>query len=342
MLLDPPLVHAPDLQIGSWINAASPSPWDENASATLVEFWEFTCVNCHRTLPYLRAWHRQYAPRVAVVGIHTAKFSFGHDSRWVLLAARRLGLRWPIAVDYQQSQWTAWAVKAWPTLFLVDCAGYVRLRHSGDRGYPTLESALRTLMREANPGLDLPEPVGILRPEDEPNAVRVPVTPELQADDAYRTVGPRVPPAQESAMKEDLVELDGGYRLEGDWVRADDGWFLRTAPGAIILTYSAAQVHAVLAPDRHTDEPGAPLADPPTLQLELDGGPLEGSQFGSDVFRNRRGTGLRLDAPRLYNLVRESKVSRHELRLGFDRPGSTFYAFSFGSCVMPSIQPSPI
>lgn len=335
MALDSPLVHAPDLQSGIWINAPSRPAWqDSDAGALIVSFSDFTCINCLRTFPYLRAWHRMYAPHLFLITVHTPEFSFAHDPHWVTRSSRRLGIRWPILMDNQQIQWTAWAVKAWPTLFIVDRSGFIRLTHAGDHGYASAESALRILLRNALSELTLPEPLGSLRPEDEPGAVCVPTTPELQADEVNQFVSTQgLNPFRESATPD-------GYRLVGDWARNADGWQLMQAPGAINLTYHAAEVHALLAPASETSLVDADHPGDPIVHLEFDGRPPTGGMLGTDVFQTSSGAGLRLDITRLYNLIKDSEVDQHELRLSFARPGPTFYAFSFGSCLTPPIDPS--
>jgi hypothetical protein len=299
-----------------------------------VSFSDFTCINCLRTLPYLRAWHRMYAPHLVLITVHAPEFSFAHDPRWVAQSSRRLGIRWPILMDNQQIHWTAWAVDAWPTLFVVDRSGFIRMNHVGDRGYASVESALRTLLGTSSSDISLPEPLGSVRPEDEHGAVCLPITPELQADEVNRFFSTQgTNPDQEYAS-------DDSYQLVGDWARNADGWQLIQAPGAISLTYHAAEVHALLAPAPEEDLVDGDHACDPVIRLELDGQPPTRGLLGADVFQASSGAGLRLDVPRLYNLVRDSKVDQHALRLSFARPGPTFYAFSFGSCLLPPIDPS--
>jgi hypothetical protein len=342
MDLDPPLVHAPEIPAGPWIGTPPPLPWSESDQQVLVVgFWDFTCVSCLRTLPYLRAWNRIYSPYILMIGFHTPEFSFARDARWVKSAAGRLGIRWPILTDNQQDQWTRWTVPAWPTVFLVDADGFIRLRHSGDAGYGAVEDCLRTLLQDRSPEEELPPPVGSLREEDEPGAVCFPVTPELQADEAGLPVQGLAAAMAIQHPPEPSKAIRDGYDLDGDWIRIDDGWRLEHGSGRLTLTYAAAQVFAVMAPDRAGEAGSEGVLDYPTIVLELDGRTPDGECFGEDVFRTQAGAGLRLDMPRLYNLVKDTTVSRHELCLRFAEPGPTFYAFSFGSCLMPPTDPSP-
>ena len=77
MRLDPKTVHAPE--IGPvWLNSAPLTLRQLRGRVVLVDFWDFTCVNCIRTLPYVREWHRRYEPLgLSVIGIHAPEFYFG-------------------------------------------------------------------------------------------------------------------------------------------------------------------------------------------------------------------------------------------------------------------------
>lgn len=281
-----------------------------------------------------------YAQDLMVVAIHTPEFSFACDPDWVAQAAGRLGIRWPVLQDNQHSHWTAWAVKAWPTLFLVDRRGFIRMTHVGDRGYAQVEAALRALLQETLLEINVPPALGSVRPEDELGAVCRPITPELQADDVDHLLPPAGIVTGQGQDSDAEILTGDGYSLEGDWTRAADGWQLAGGSGAIHLTYHAAEVNAVLSPVPSIASATERAVSESTIRLELDGRPLSGGEMGSDTFRMSSGTGLRLDVPRLYNLVRCSTVQRHELRLSFAQTGPVFYAFSFGSCLMPPIQPS--
>jgi thiol-disulfide isomerase/thioredoxin len=153
MALDPRTVRAPEFPRVEWLNSPDPLIMaDFRGRTVLVDLWDFTCINCLRTLPYLRDWHERYqAAGLIIIGVHTPEFAFGRSASLVRSALGRLGVRWPVALDNDQEIWTAYANHAWPTAYLVDADGYLRARHPGDAGYHRLEADLRQLLagREA-------------------------------------------------------------------------------------------------------------------------------------------------------------------------------------------------
>lgn len=319
-----------------WLNVESPPTLAELRGQTvLLDFWDFTCINCLRTLPYLRDWNERYrGAGLAIVGIHTPEFRFARSRRHVQAALGRLGILWPVALDNQQAAWTAHAIRAWPTLALIDPEGYVRNRHTGESGYPQAEEAIRSLILEGRgPRKNLPDPAGAVRPQDAPGTVCLPSTPELQAD----SIGNRPSPSRDPATFQLPEERsDGHYYLEGDWRLEGDGLIAEKEGSAVVLPFHAATVHAVLSPD---SDPAAATGDPSRIEASLDGRPVPAERFGRDLAIRLGSTCLFVDQPRAYEIVRDLAPGPHEVRLSFLHPGSTIYAFSFGSCFSPAPLP---
>lgn len=336
MALDRRLVRAPAFPPVEWLNAESaPTLAGLRGHPVLIEFWDFTCINCLRTLPYLRDWTDRYHPAgLRVLGVHTPEFRFARSARHVREAIGRLGIVWPVALDNDQATWTAFATRAWPTLVLVDGDGYVRFRHVGDRSLPEFERLIRALITETGgPDLDMPVAAGSLLPQDAAGAVCLPATAELQVD----SIGNG--PASESEATTFAVpsqRTDGRFYLEGSWRRRDDGLTLEAGAGAIILPFHAAAVHAVLSSggDLETDPQQTMRAE-----ATLDGHPIQEGVFGSDLLRRSGATVVLVDRPRAYHLLHDLDPEAHELRLAFAEPGLTFYAFSFSPCVSAAPEP---
>ena len=102
----------------------------------LVDFWTYSCINCLRTLPHLKAWDAAYrSSGLVIVGVHTPEFAFEHVPANVRAAVKRLGVRYPVAIDNDFGTWTAWGNQYWPAEFLVDRNGRVRHGHFGEGGY---------------------------------------------------------------------------------------------------------------------------------------------------------------------------------------------------------------
>ena len=119
----------------------------------LVDFWTYTCINCLRTLPHLRAWDDRYGGRgLTIVGVHTPEFSFEHETANVRRAIARNRLRYPVLQDNDYATWSAWGNQFWPAKYLIDARGEVRYTHFGEGGYGATEKAIRSLLREAGSG----------------------------------------------------------------------------------------------------------------------------------------------------------------------------------------------
>ena len=116
----------------------------------LVDFWTYTCINCIRTLPYLRAWDAAYRARgLTIVGVHTPEFSFERDAGNVEDAIAQNRLRYPVAQDNEYATWNAWGNQYWPAKYLIDAKGRVRYVHFGEGDDDKTEAAIRSLLAEA-------------------------------------------------------------------------------------------------------------------------------------------------------------------------------------------------
>ena len=116
----------------------------------LVDFWTYTCINCIRTLPYLRAWDAAYRARgLTIVGVHTPEFRFERDAGNVQDAIAQNKLRYPVAQDNEYKTWDAWGNQYWPAKYLIDAKGRVRYVHFGEGDDDKTEAAIRSLLEEA-------------------------------------------------------------------------------------------------------------------------------------------------------------------------------------------------
>jgi thiol-disulfide isomerase/thioredoxin len=318
-------VLAPDLDGGQWIQHGPVILKDlRDKAVVLVDFWDYTCVNCIRTLPYVVGWNRRYAESgLVIVGVHAPEFSFAREGSHVAEAAARFGLEYPIVLDNEYAIWRAYSNRFWPAKYLIDSKGRIRYYHFGEGSYQESEVAIQGLLRELSPTVSLPPPMEPMRDTDQPGAVCYRVTPELylghargqfgnpegvmrdQAHD-YRDVGPHV---------EGISYLGGRWRVEQESARAE-------APGAAIsLRYTAKDVNMVMAPPA-----GA------TVRMEI---VLDGSQrAGDDVkFEGERGF-VTVDQPRMYSLVANDSVVSGAITLRAEQAGVSVYAFTFISCTV--------
>jgi hypothetical protein len=285
---------------------------------------------------------------VTFVGVHTPEFAFAKDRRQVEAALRRHGVRYPVVLDNDQRNWEAFANRYWPTIYLIDAAGYIRYQHAGEGRYEETEAALAGLALEAgqvagtgSPGA-LPRPIGVIRDEDHPGAVCFRTTPELHAGYNRGALGnpqgyaPRALPM--------LYQLppraewqDGDFYVEGTWQAGGEHLALAGERGVIVLPYHAASANAVLAPSADPVELMLDLKPPVTVVVTQDGEPLDGLTAGEDVVVDGGRSYVVVDAPRLYQIARNPDAGPHVLRLEATARGLALFALSFSTCVQPPV-----
>jgi thiol-disulfide isomerase/thioredoxin len=292
--------RAPDFRgIAAWLNTPGERPLSLRVlrgKVVVIDFWTYSCINCLRTLPYLKAWDATYRQDgLAIVGVHTPEFAFEHELANVRRAARELGLRYPIAVDNDYGTWNAWGNRYWPAKYFVDRRGHVRFAHFGEGEYERSEEVIRQLLGETGAMATVGEA---------DTASGAPVTPEsyLGYERLDRYAGSPIRPDRMAeyrfpriALPRDHLAYAGPWRVEGERVVASGlGARLR-------LQFHARDVHLV-------------LGGRGTVGVSVDG---------------RRRRTVRVTEDRLYTLVRLPKVSERLLELSFSQ-GVEAYAFTFG------------
>ncbi|MCC7361682.1 MAG: redoxin family protein [Anaerolineales bacterium] len=340
--MQPPrsVIRAPELAPGEWLNTPRPLTLaEQRGRAVLAHIWDYTCINCVRTLPYVTAWQRAYGQGpVTFIGIHTPEFEFARERRKVAAALAQYGVTYPVLLDNDLRNWEAFANRYWPTTYLIDAAGYIRYQHAGEGQYAETEAALTALMAEAG---DKPEaaPVGVLREEDRPGAVCFRVTPELQAGFARGVLGNREGYAPRQLpviyrLPAAAEQQDGYFYVEGTWQAGREYLALAGEQGVIELPYHAAGANAVLAPSGDPVELRLDLKAPVSLDVYQDGAPLDGLHAGADIGWNADGQSvLVVDQPRMYALTRNPDARPHRLRLEAAGRGLALFSFSFSTCV---------
>ena len=163
---------APDFAgIDLWLNGKPLTIEELRGKVVLVDFWTYSCINCLRTLPHLEAWDRMYRKDgLVIVGVHTPEFAFEHVASNVRGAVKRLGVRYPVALDNEYGTWNAYGNQYWPAEYLIDKDGHVRQAHFGEGDYDVTEQSIRSLLGEklaspASDGLNDMTPTGVISGE---------------------------------------------------------------------------------------------------------------------------------------------------------------------------------
>ena len=174
-------IHAPEFPLNvTWLQGGPLAVSELRGRPMLIDFWDYTCVNCLRILPYVKEWHRRYGPLgLTIVGVHAPEFSFAREAGNVQRAVREHGIEYPVVLDNEYAIWQAYANRYWPAKYLIDGKGYIRGYHHGEGAYRETEDALQALLRESFPEVLLPGLMEPVRDEDAPGAVCYRVTPEL-------------------------------------------------------------------------------------------------------------------------------------------------------------------
>jgi thiol-disulfide isomerase/thioredoxin len=325
-------VRAPE--IGRvWLNSTPLSFRQLRGRVVLVDFWDYTCVNCIRTLPYVQAWHERYqAKGLTVIGVHTPEFTFAQYESNVERGIREFGLTYPIVVDSNRELWKAFANRYWPTKYLLDKDGYLRYGHFGEGAYGECEEAIQELLREIDPKVALPEIMQPLREEDHPGAVCYRPSGELYLGNGRGRIG------NEGGFKEDQVaDYEFAGAMEENFFYANGRWastaeYFESAgdgPHSLKLKYEASAVNLVMA---------SPRGISAEVRLLQDGKPIARSQATKDIcFRNSGAAAesyVVVDSPRMYALVDNHEFGEHELELVCSE-GVAAFAFTFTGCVDP-------
>lgn len=331
-------VHAPEIG-ATWLNSEPLELRGLRGRVVLVDFWDYTCVNCLRTLPYLAEWHKRYAASgLTIIGVHTPEFSFAANEKFVRAAVERFGIRYPVVLDNGYAIWHAYANRYWPAKYLIDKDGYIRFFHFGEGDYGETEGAIQTLLREVNPTAQFPAVMEPVRDTDRPGAVCYNATPELYFGNKRGKLGNESGflHANESAAGEyklpEKIDANTIY-LSGPWISSEE--MARSvsgggAPASVLLFYTGKEVNLVAAPN------GQPL----TLELLHGGEPLAENEMGEDVTRDAAGrTLVAIDSPRMYNLVRNPGMKQKLLQLVAREAGLECYAFTFTTCTAQDDPP---
>jgi thiol-disulfide isomerase/thioredoxin len=327
-------VHAPEFPPNvTWLQGGPLTMEGLRGKPVLIDFWDYTCVNCLRTLPYVKEWHRRYQSLgLAVIGVHAPEFSFAREQGNVLRAVREHGIEYPVVLDNDYAIWQAYANRYWPAKYLVDARGYLRGYHHGEGAYRETEEALQALLRETFPQILLPGLMDPVRDEDQAGAVCYRVTPELYLGYLRGNYGnvKDMEPDRPSTYSDPGKHMDGFAYLEGDWLLA--GEYAARPAGAggesrLIVPYVAKDVNLVIHPPTYGGSA--------TIAVSQDGVPLPSDVAGDDVAAGAASI-VTVDQPRMYRLVKNADVERHELMLATRSDGVALYAFTFTSCVMPS------
>jgi cytochrome c biogenesis protein CcdA/thiol-disulfide isomerase/thioredoxin len=285
-----PPIHAD----GAWLNSPPLDLAALHGKVVLIDFWTYSCINCLRTLPHLKAWYAAYhKDGLVIIGVHTPEFAFEHVTSNVRAAVERLGIDYPVVQDNAYKTWNNYANQAWPAEYLIDKTGHIRHTEVGEGSYGQTEQLIRSLLGVRGAG-------ATAVPDTTPTAAMTPET-YLGVARIANYVGSNLEPNKMATytypvrpLAENLLAYSGRWNVGAQQIVAGPGAALR-------LHFHAQDVYIVLGGHG-------------TVHAFVDGKPTRT---------------LNVDSYRLYTVRASHETADGLLELRFT-PGVRAYSFTFG------------
>ncbi|MDX1901137.1 MAG: cytochrome c biogenesis protein DipZ [Gammaproteobacteria bacterium] len=294
-----PYKAPPLTDVTAWINS-SPIDLDQlKGKVILIDFWTYSCINCLRTLPYLKEWYQKYHDKgLVIIGVHAPEFEFEKDLANVKNAVKRDNIPWPVALDNAYGTWRNYNNQYWPAHYLIDKKGYVVYQHFGEGDYDITESNIQKLLhmegkvKLVSDGIKIGES---LTPETYlgyTRAERYTGTPDLAHD---------VTVAYSFANSIPLNEwsLQGTWNIYPDRAEAN-------VKAALKMHFNAQHVYMVM---------GSAMGKPVRITISLNG-----AKHGS----------LSVKDHTLYHVIDLTKTESGTVEIQALDPGLEVYTFTFG------------
>lgn len=307
-----------------WLNSPPLSAEALKGKVVLVDFWTYSCINCLRSLPYVKAWAAKYHDQgLVVIGVHAPEFAFERDVSNVTKAMTDLGITYPVAIDNNYKIWRAFNNQYWPAHYFADAKGQIRYHHFGEGDYAESERVIQQLLREAG----ATNVAGGLIEADAKGVQQAPDMNEVQSPETYLgfqraqnfvTTGTLGTDTVVNYPAAGTLALNN-WTLEGPWNVGGQQATLDQAGGRIVYRFHARDLHLVLGPGAD----GKPVR----FKVTIDG-QAPGEAHGTDVAPDGSGT---VTEQRLYQLVRQpGAVQDRTFSIEFLDPHVAAYAFTFG------------
>ena len=307
-----------------WLNSPPLTAEQLKGKVVLVDFWTYSCINCLRSIPYVRAWAEKYKDQgLVVIGVHAPEFAFEKNIDNVKQAVAKLKIDYPVAVDNDYAIWRAFNNEYWPADYFIDAKGQIRHHFFGEGDYAESEKVIQQLLAEAGKGS---MPTGVVS-VNATGAEAASDSADVQSPETYigfvrsenfASPGGAIGDKPHDYATGDLKQLND-WGLSGDWTVGGQSASLNKTDGAISFRFHARDLHLVLGPGAG----GKPVR----FRVTIDGA-APGESHGADIDAN--GDGVVTDH-RLYQLVRQSgPIKDRTFTIQFLDPEVQAYAFTFG------------
>jgi len=307
----------------AWINSGPLTRAALKGKVVVVDFWTYSCINCLRSIPYVRAWAEKYKGHgLVVIGVHAPEFAFEKDLGNVERAVKDLNIHYPVALDADLKIWQAFDNQYWPAHYFIDAQGRIRAHHFGEGDYDKSEAIIRQLLKEAGQ-TDLP--AGSVDPNAKGAEASADID-DIRSPETYVGYdrGQSFASAHVATDKPSDYAVPPGLNLNqwalgGSWTIGPQMTVLNKPGGKVAFRFHARDLHFVLGP--------ANGKTPVRFKVTLDGKP-PGDAHGMDTDADGNGT---VTSQRLYQLIRQSgPVADRTFEIEFLDPGVQAYSFTFG------------
>ena len=305
-----------------WLNSPPLTTEALKGKVVLVDFWTYSCINCLRAIPYVRAWAEKYRDQgLVVIGVHAPEFAFEKNVDNVRKAVSDLKIDYPVAIDNDYAIWRAFQNQYWPAHYFIDAQGRIRHHHFGEGDYDGSERVIQQLLAEAgksaSAGLVTVNASGVEAASDMKDVQSPETYVGYLRSENFVSNGGAVPDARH------LYELQAPrlneWGVSGDWTIGGESAVLNEKGGSIAYRFHARDLHLVLGP--------GPSGAPVHFRVTIDG-KAPGEGHGADT--DAEGLGV-VTQQRLYQLVRQTgEVGDHTFKIEFLDPGVQAFAFTFG------------
>jgi cytochrome c biogenesis protein CcdA/thiol-disulfide isomerase/thioredoxin len=306
-----------------WLNSPPITSESLRGKVVLVDFWTYSCINCLRTLPYVKRWYDTYKDHgLVVIGVHAPEFAFERDPDNVRRAVAELGITYPVAIDDDYAVWRGFSNQYWPAHYFIDAAGGIRSHHFGEGDYEGSERIIRELLTEAGykdlpPLAAAPAASGVEAPPDMEHVSSQETYIGYRRADGFRSPGGFADDREKTYVLPGSLELNE-WALLGRWTDDPEKAVLDATPGKIEFRFLARDLHLVLGPA------GDKLV---RFRVLLDGA-APGAHHGADTDADGNGV---IREQRLYQLIRQTgSVAPHTFSIEFLDAGAQAYSFTFG------------
>jgi cytochrome c biogenesis protein CcdA/thiol-disulfide isomerase/thioredoxin len=307
-----------------WFNSPMLTSESLRGKVVLVDFWTYSCINCLRTLPYLKAWNDKYRDQgLVIIGVHAPEFAFEKDQKNVEQAIHDLGITYPVVMDNQYAIWNAYKNQYWPAHYLIDAQGQIRDRHFGEGAYQETEQMIQSLLEEAHNGA-LAVGGGLVQVAG--SGAMAAAADMQRSPETYVGYARQQNLASPEAVRKDIAALYSTPRklkpdqwaLSGKWQVSPEYAAVQASGGAISYRFQGRDLHLVL---------GTHDGKQVRFKVTLDGA-APAADHGADIDANGNGV---IREQRLYQLIRQSgKYAIHTFRIEFLDPDAEAFAFTFG------------